>query len=132
MTTARILDSGREPPIAGLVPEPRLVSCPKGDSGGCIIVTIELPDSRSYSSETAPRSLSLCICVGLSVRAARENLGFGGAPPESILGCYSDARDGGSRHFRRGGHSGEAQLRSFPPLHPWELASLATALPPPA
>src|SRR5271163_2829795 len=102
MTTARILDSGREPPIAGLVPEPRLVSCPKGDSGGCIIVTIELPDSRSYSSETAPRSLSLCICVGLSVRAARENLGFGGAPPESILGCYSDVSDGGSQHEREG------------------------------
>src|SRR5271155_696212 len=74
MTTARILDSGRERRIAGLVPEPRLVSCSRGDSAGCIIATIELPDIQPYSSETAPRSLSLYTCVGHSPGVLPEKI----------------------------------------------------------
>jgi len=43
MTTARILDSGKQRRIADLVPEPLVASCLMSDSAGCIIVTIERP-----------------------------------------------------------------------------------------
>src|ERR1700690_316042 len=80
MTTARILDSGKERRIAGLVPEPLVASYLTSDSAGCTIVMIGLPDPRPYRSETAARTPSLYIC-GTPLRVAcRENLGFGRAP----------------------------------------------------
>src|SRR5271156_7189445 len=96
MTTARILDSGRERRIAAFVPEPLVVSCPKGDSAGCIIVTIELPDANRFVLKPHPELYPYIYAYRKQPRlAARENLGVGGAPPEAILGSHSDVCDRG-------------------------------------
>lgn len=62
---ARILDSGSKRRIAGLVPEPLVVSCPKGDSAGCIIVMIELPDTNRIVLKPHPELYPLYMCTGL-------------------------------------------------------------------
>jgi hypothetical protein len=79
ITTARILDSGRERRIADLVPEPLVASCLMSDSAGCIIVTIGLPDPNRIVLKPQPELYPYICRTQLRV-AARENLGVGRAP----------------------------------------------------
>jgi hypothetical protein len=75
MTTARILDSGKERRIADLVPEPLVASCLVSESAGCIIVTIGLPDPNRIVLKPHSELYSLYVCGTQPRLAAREILG---------------------------------------------------------
>jgi hypothetical protein len=72
MTTARILDSGRQRRIAGLVPEPLEAPCLMSNSVGSIIVTIGPPDPERFVLKPQAELHPLHDNSGTELRVAVE------------------------------------------------------------
>src|ERR1700730_10276804 len=101
MTTARILDSGRERRTVELVPEPLVASYLMCDSAGCIIVTIGLPDPKRIVLKPQPE-LHPYIYAGHSPGCYQRESWHQQSTLVQFLGVHSDTCDWGSRHCWRG------------------------------